>query len=235
MADNITLDRLFHFQDEALEHNTVHSVTVQERLRLVREAIALSAIVLTSMKFSNYKQHVLRVLGTDCLSSIVTSVRVGLWGNLPESVALLRSALESTAISAAVVQTREYAVLCAEFRKKLSKYNFKRASFILGGFGSRIIRLWGTLSNIGAHSTAFRMRFSSYQMSGEFVDRLAAAFDHQLSENALFYTPDVCLALLISFELAYTQDSVEFPEAARLDSLKQDFNAIIPGTVDPKS
>jgi hypothetical protein len=227
MADEITLEVLFQLQDRAATYNRENSVIVQKRLAFVSEAITLAAMVLTSMRFSDHKQHTARVLGTDAISSIVTGVRVGLWGNLPESIALLRSALETSSVLAAVVESQEYEAFSAEMgTTRMRRYSYKEAVSRLGNLGSRIDYLWGRLSNIGAHSTGTRMKFASYQLNGEAYDRLGAALEPESAEVALSYAPDVCLHLLESFANAYSQDSTNFPELERLTDLRASFRDV---------
>lgn len=74
------------------------------------------------MQFSAPKQHSLRVLGVDAVTGIVSSVRVGLWGNLPEAAALLRGALEAAAILAAAVQSRGYESVAHEIQQARHRY-----------------------------------------------------------------------------------------------------------------
>src|SRR5438093_628727 len=105
MTERFSLETLFRIQDQAANYNRESSTIVQRRLQFVDDAVQLACSVLTSMQFLAHKQTVLRVFCTDTISSIVTSVRVGLSGNLPDSIALLRSALESCAILAAAVET----------------------------------------------------------------------------------------------------------------------------------
>ncbi|MBZ5536967.1 MAG: hypothetical protein LAO31_13525 [Acidobacteriia bacterium] len=224
MADEITLEVLFQLQDRAAKYNWENSLIVQKRLAFVSEAITLAATVLSSMRFYDHKQHSLRVLGTDAVSSIVTSVRVGLWGNLPESTALLRSALETSSILATLVVSQEYEAFTAELgTERMRRYSYKNAVSRLGDLGSKIDYLWGRLSNIGAHSTGTRMKFESYQLNGEAHDRLGAALELGTAELALYYAPDVCLHLLESFSTAYSQDSANFPEPERLTKLRASF------------
>lgn len=179
------------------------------------------------MRFSDHEQTTLRVLGTDAISSFVASVRVGLWGNLPECIALLRSALETSSVLAAVVITQEYEAFAAELgTTRMRRYRYNESVSRLGDLGPRINSLWGRLSNVGAQSTATRMKFTSYQLSGETYDRFGAALDPRSAELALSCAPDVCLHLLESFANAYSQDSADFPELKRLTGLRASFSDV---------
>jgi len=227
MTDEITLATLFQLQDEALNHNRQNSAKVQRQLDFIGEAVALACSVLTSIQFPAHKQTVIRTLGGDALSSIVVSVRLGLWGDLPESVALLRSGLETCSILGAVVALRQYEVATYEIEaSRLKRFSYEDAVSQLGDVGSRIKALHGRLSDVGAHSSGTRMKFASYELNGQRYDRLGASLDSELAELALSCAPDVCLHLLASFEDAYSQDSLQFSFESRLDKLRTYFGRV---------
>lgn len=220
----ITLEALFRFQDDAAAHNTASSVRLRRLLDFVRESVGLLAHAMGSMGFPAHKQHTLRVLGADAVTGIVTSVRVGLWGNLPEAAALLRSSLETTAILSAAVQASRYESIAAEIAgAKLKRHSYRKSIDQLGELGSRIDYLRGRLSDVGAHSTGTRLRFTSYRWQGQPFDRFAAALDPESAELALSMAPDVCLCLLSACESAYDQDHIEFPDPAGLGKLRARF------------
>lgn len=89
--------------------------------------------------------------------------------------------------------------------------------------GSKIDELHGRLSNIGVHCSSTRLKFASYELSGQFYDRVGAALDPSSAELALCYAPDACLQFLESIEKAYSQDSRTFPCPDRLSGLRERF------------
>ena len=223
----VTLEALFKFQDDAAIQNAAKSVACRNLLEFVREAVAVLASVFGSMHFADDKQHTLRVLGADALTGIVTSVRVGLWGNLPEAATLLRSALETTSILAAAVEANQYVSIASELSAaKLKRHTYERSVTKLGGVGRRVEYLRGRLSEIGAHSTGTRLKFASYQINGDHFDRVGAALDSEAAELALSMAPDVCLHLLETLERAFAQDRSEFVQSARIQALREAFRSI---------
>src|SRR5262245_2387256 len=126
MTDEITIQRLFQFQDEAMQY-IQNSTIVRKRLAFISEAVSLSWPVLVSMQFTEHKQTAIRVFGSDAASSIVTGTRVALWGNLPDSLAFLRIALETAAILAAIVEERKYKTANYEVETRIGK--FERMAF----------------------------------------------------------------------------------------------------------
>jgi hypothetical protein len=221
MPYDMNLHAIFRMQDKAAGLNETRSDVVKQNLGIISDAVALVSEILTSATFADHKQHCLRVLGADALSSIITSVRVGLWGNLPESIVLLRCALETCAILAATVEERAYESVAFEIgSKRMSGHSYKASIAQLGDLGRRIDCLHGRLSDIGAHSSSTRFKFAAYECDGVWYDRIAAAIDPSSVELGLRWVPDVCLQLLQSLETAYLESGTAFPQAERLAVLQ---------------
>lgn len=221
------LQDIFSMQDLAASQNQAQSEIVRKRLAFASDAVGLATAALGSTGFASNKQHVLRVLGVDAVSAIVTSTRVALWGDLPEGIALLRCAVETSAILAAVVETENYAVMADEIQAGgARKWTYKVAIGKLGDVGVRIKTLHGRLSNVGSHANPKRFQFASYQLEGEFYDRLGAALDPARVELALFWVPDACLHLLESIEKAYSQDFRVCPGSDQLSRLRNRFDSV---------
>jgi hypothetical protein len=215
----LTLEDIFGQQDSAANHNVEASETVRGRLRFIREATSIAVAVLSALPFEEDKQHAIRTLSMDAWSSLVVSVRVGLWGNAPESFALLRCGVETAAILAAAVHQRRYKTAVQEFAARQRQLSFEQAVESLAGLGKRITKLHGELSNFGSHATGDRLRFASYQLKGESYDRLACALDPEAAALALRYALDLSLHLLTSLEEAHVQDSFAFAWKAGLERL----------------
>ena len=178
MSREITLEALFQLQDEAVTYNSAHSKVAQKGIALISDAIELAFAILTSMQFEEHKQTAIRVFGTDAISSIVTGTRVALWGNLPDSIALMRCALETAAILAAIVEERMYKTTTLELQKgngTFQRFSFNDAIKRSGEIGSRIDYTWGRLSNIGPHVTPTRLKYASYVLNSQSYDRIGFA------------------------------------------------------------
>jgi hypothetical protein len=222
-ATDLVLDELFLGQDTAASHNLANSEVVQRRLGFLREAVSIAWKALSTLPFTDEKQHAIRVLSTDGWSSLITSIRVGLWGNAPESLALLRCGVETAAILSAVVENHRYKTAVSEFAKRQRQLSFGDSVKLLGDRGKRIARLHGDLSELGGHATGNRMRFAAYRHEGEQFDRFGCALDPEAAAISLRYTLDLSVHLLGSLELAYIQDSKAFPQARELERLRSRF------------
>jgi len=174
MNDEPTIQDFFGFQDEALKYNS-DSILVQKRLSFISDALQICWAVLTSMQFEENKQTAIRVLGVDAISNIITGTRIALWGNLPDSVAVLRCALETAAILGVMIDERKYETANNEVAGKTGKFSelaFQDVVRQSDDLGKRMSSTWGRLSNIGPHSTPVRMKHASYDFNGTRFDRI---------------------------------------------------------------
>lgn len=216
MNEGLSLERVFELQDDAAQFNIVSSSTVRRRLEFLRGAVSLLTSVVLGVRFNGEKQHAIRILSADALSSLVTSVRVGLWGNFPESFSLLRSAIETATILTAVVRSQQYKTATYELGRKMDKLSFENSLDILDDTGQRIKELHGRISDIASHASSTRLKFESYTLDGETYDRLGFAYDPESAEMALAYTLDACLQVAYALQEAYQQDNLPFGPAPQL-------------------
>jgi hypothetical protein len=120
LTATVGLTELFELQDEVLRRNLL-------RPDCLPTADALSSIIsvcyeaLKKMKFSAEKQTVIRLFATDALSHVITAARVGLWGAFPESLSVLRGAVESSAQLAFVVAQSKYGTVIEEANQEIFK------------------------------------------------------------------------------------------------------------------
>lgn len=220
----LSLEELFAFQDRAAGQHQSGSDACRRHFQFVNDSVFLITDVCGAMHFSSEKQHVLRVLGADAITGIVTSVRVALWGNVPEASGILRSSLETVCILAATVESNHYHATALEIsRGRLREHTYDRSMSRLGELGQRIKRLHGRLSELGAHATGTRLKFTSYELAGERFDRVAASLEPGAAELAMSMAPDVCLHLLETYERAFAQDGVELAQAPRIQQLRVGF------------
>lgn len=221
----LTLEQLFQFQDFAASYNLQQLEAVRRRYQFVRAGVNLGAAVLGAISFPMPKQHVIRVLGVDALTSVIACVRVGLWGNLPESWAILRAGIETAIILAAVVKKQEYQTALYELSHRLNRFSFDNAVNELGDRKKKLLALHGDLSGVGSHASGIRAGLSSYSAGGDQYDRLGAALDPKAAAAALTYSLDACLQVLLALREAFDQDNLPFPNEPELEALISGFEA----------
>jgi hypothetical protein len=175
------------------------------------------------MAFAAEKQTVIRYLAGDTLSHIVVAARIGLWGALPESLSVLRGAIESCAQLAYVVSEKRYGTVIyeAQVLGRCRQLDFERVCGKLGNLGERLSRLHFQISGAAGHSTLTRLSLLEYKFQGEEYDRLGFAFR---PENARLATHHcVLLASLLGecLKIAFLQDGLSFEWDAEFTKMQE--------------
>ncbi len=178
---------------------------------------------LHEMTFPEEKQTAVRHLGTDTLSYLVVAARVGLWGALPESLSILRGAVESCAQFAFVVIGKRYKTVIYEATQlgRFRQVHFDQASSELGPLGEKLRRLHDQISDVASHSTVKRFSLLDYHFEGEEYDRLGFAVDPKSAKLVIFHYSLLARILARSLQLAYLQDGMQFRWATELESAEQ--------------
>lgn len=222
----VTLEKLFELQDEVFQEHLNSSEILKKTFSFLSECVRLNTRILTSMKFESNKQTAIRNLAVDSLSHTIVAIRLGLWGDLPESFSMLRSAIESSAQLQYVVKHSKYETLIYELNRKFEHISFDNCVAGLEDLGKRIRRIHGRISETASHSTARRMAVRSYQHEGEFYDRVGFAWNVKNAELALFYCMDTCMMLLEAFLWAFEQDNLTFEWKDTVYKLSERFKDI---------
>lgn len=225
----VTLEELFQLQDGALEWNQGTSPQVVATLGFIRDYLEFVTAALGSLGFGSdpSKQTVIRVLSVDALSGLVVATRTGLWGNVPESAVLLRTAIETLVILNGVVEEKAFSAFDYEMRSRLRRFEYDSCRARLGKRGKRFDGILGRLSNVGAHTSRTRIKYAEYKFEDLAHDRLGAALDTDAAETALVLIPDALQHLASIIEFAYDQDSRSFPLGSRLAELNARYKTSI--------
>jgi hypothetical protein len=225
-AEKIGLERLFNAQDEVLQEHLASSEDLKQAADFISVSVSLNMDILQSMRFEENKQTAIRRLAVDSISHTVVAVRLGLWGDLPESLAILRSAIESNAQLQFVVKEQMYETFAYEMERKLDRTSFDTSIAGLGDLGKRIRIIHGRMSDIAAHSTASRSALVSYKFEGEFYDRVGFARNVDNAEFALFYCMDSSMMPTEAFVWAYEQENIPFKWVSDVNGLSARFETI---------
>lgn len=222
----IKLERLFQLQDEVLSDHLAVSELAKKMFDLLSDSLWLNSQVLTTLRFPPEKQTAIRRLACDTLSHAIVAIRTGLWGDLPESLTLLRGALESSVQLLFVVQEQKYKTAIYEMDRKFEQVSFESALEGLGPLGQRARKIHGEISEIAAHATASRMSLVGYEYNGAFYDRVGFARNPHYAELSLFYCMDVSLMVTQSLYHALVQDGNDIPWVEEMDSVNRRFEKI---------
>jgi len=201
--------RLFqHFllQDQAASKNVAGSHFLPEWLRLCSDAIQITYQSLVNMPFKGDKEAAVGTLAMDAVSNVLVATRVGLWGDVPESLSILRSAIERCVQLELVIHTQRYQTAVHEMDNKFAQLDFDEAVRALGDRGKRIDKLHGLISETASHATSGRLKWNSYKRDGRTYIRFGVALDPSLAELCVFYAIDVCVSIVSAIRSAYLQD-----------------------------
>jgi hypothetical protein len=102
------LRRLYVVQDEVFHENLTIGSSARDFYKLISSGCELCARVLPRLPFPDPKNLVLRSWAADALTGAMVATRVGLWGDFPESMSILRPAIERVAQLLYVVKEEIY-------------------------------------------------------------------------------------------------------------------------------
>jgi len=193
-----------------LRRNLVNEHGVHQYAALLSSLVTISFQALHEMRFPEKKQTAVRHLGTDTLSYLVVATRVALWGALPESLSVLRGAIESCAQLAFVISEGKYATVIYEATelRRFRQIHFDEACSRLGPLGEKLSRLHSQISEAASHSTVKRFALLDYHFEGEEYDRLGFAVDPKSAKLVILHCLPLANVLARCLQLAFMQDSV---------------------------
>ena len=232
-TSTVGLTEIFDLQDEALRRNLLNEQGVHQYAALLSSLIRVSFQALREMRFPKEKQTAVRHLGTDTLSYLAVAARAGLWGALPESLSVLRGAIESCAQVAFVIYEKKYATVIYEATKlrRFRQIHFDEACSRLGSLGEKLHKLHDQISEAASHSTVKRFSLLEYHFEGEEYDRLGFAVDPKSAKLVIFHCLLLVNVLAKCLQLAYLQDQVPFRWTSEIEDAERIINAL--STVEP--
>ncbi len=222
------LTELFDLQDEALRRNLLNAEGVHQFSALLSSLVGVCYEALHEMRFPATKQTVVRHLATDALSHLVVATRVGLWGAFPESLSVLRGAIESCAQFTFVVLEKKYATVMYEAKelKRFRQVDFDSACEQLGDLGNKLRKLHNQISEAAGHSTVKRFSLLEYEFEDQEYDRLGFAVDPTAARLLVFHGLQLASVLAASLRLAYFQDRLEFRWNNEIDHVRDFIEAM---------
>jgi len=230
----VKLQRLFRVQDEVFEEHLSQSPLLKQVFDFISDCLWLDTKILVSLSFDSEKQTVIRRFAVDSLSHSIVAVRTGLWGDLPESLTILRSALESALQLQYIVREQKYATTVYEMDRKLNQVSFGSAISGLGALGDRAKTIHGRLSEDAADATAKRMNLVAYEHDGEVYDRVGFARNKEWAEMALFYCMDTSVMVAQALHEAMAQEGLPIPWEDELAALHQRFETLRNNCLDTR-
>jgi len=218
----LDLPAYFSLQDEAANGNLTRDARIPPLFSIASEGADLLTTELHEMSFPTEKQTTFRVLGSEVLSSCVIASRVALWGNLAESSACLRPALEAAVMLAHASLERRYATFAYELRsRRLRAFKYESCLKALGKDAGGLGKLHEVLSAFGSHLTASRLQYQGYAWDSESYDRSGFTLDPEAVIRALYFVPVPILSAVHSIQLGTAQEG-RLPVRAEARDLLQE-------------
>jgi|GEM_PF-1602948 len=227
MTPRLDLPTYFRLQDQAAESSLADNEDARRLITVADDAVALLGHLLQCMSFPVPKQTTFRVLGCEVLSGCIVAARIALWGNLAESFACLRPAVEAAVILSVVADRKEYEGFVHEFTsRRLRRFAYDECKASLKEEKPGLERLVGLMSAMGAHLTASRLQVQSYSWSGETFDRAGFSLDLEAVVASLFYLPVPLISSVHSVLLGEAQEGRDPAQLSDFDSLSQRYMSL---------
>jgi hypothetical protein len=214
-----SIDRVFSLQDEVMKKHLAISAFARNAYTLISDVVKLNVYIIEKMHFRQDKQDAVGAIAVDSIGPVIVGVRVALWGDMPESLTVLRSAIESCARLQYVVQEQKYQTAVYEMRDGFKQLEYKKVVRQLDRLGTKIDRLHGLISDAAAHATANRLKWNTYDHKGDTYFRVGFARDIEKAELPLFYCMDVCLLVADALRQAYEQEGPSFRWQGEFDEM----------------
>ena len=232
MQPPLDLPAYFSLQDQAAHANLIRDARILPLFSIASEGAGLLTTELQELSFPTEKQMAFRVLGSEVLSSCVVAARVALWGNLAESSACLRPALEAAAMLAYASAESRYTTFVHELRShRLRAFRYETCLKALGADAGGLGELHGVLSAFGSHLTASRLQYQRYGRDSEAYDRCGFTLDPEAVMKALYSVPIPILSAVNSIQLGTIQEG-RLPLRAETRDLLQERYLTVRSAVD---
>ena len=208
---NFGLNALFQTQEKAALANYQRSEFLRKAFAFHSECLRICLNFSGSERFTNpEKATAVRMLSVDCLSHVIVGVRLATYGAIPQSMTILRGAVEASALLAHVVFGQRYATAIYESNRGFDEIEFKNTLHQLGELGEDIESFWGRMSEY-AHASAKRIRMAAYKHEGLEYDRIGGAIDPDGAAAASYFSMHPTVLVLVCLHAAAGQEPGDFP------------------------
>jgi hypothetical protein len=146
-----------------------------------------------------------------------------MYGAIPQSITVLRGALEASALFIHVVFGQRYETAIYEGNRKFDEIEFKNTLRQLGTFGDDIEFHWGRMSEY-AHASAKRIRMAAYKHEDLEYDRIGGAIDPDGAAAVSYFSMHPTILVLVCLHKAAEQEPVGFPWETEYEELLSRFN-----------
>jgi hypothetical protein len=205
------LNALFETQEKAAVENYQRSEFLRKAFGFQSDCLKLCLNFSGVERFASpEKATAVRMFSVDCLSHLIVGFRLAMYGAIPQSLAILRGAVEASALLMHVVFGQRYETAIYEGNRKFDEIEFKNTLRQLGAFGNDIEFHWGRMSEY-AHASAQRIRLAAYKHEGLEYDRIGGAIDPDGAATAAYFSMHPTICVLVCLHQAAQQEPEGFP------------------------
>ena len=208
---NFDLNALFETQERAALENCQRSEFLRKVFGFQSDCLKLCLNFSGVERFVNAeKATAVRMFSVDCLSHVLVGFRLAIYGAIPQSLTILRGAVEASALLLYVVFGQRYETAIYERNRKFDEIEFKNTLRQLGTLGRDIEFHWGSMSEY-AHASAQRIRMADYKHDGLEYDRIGGAIDPDGAATAAYFSMQPTVCVLVCLRQAANQEPSGFP------------------------
>jgi hypothetical protein len=222
----VNLNELFAFQDRTLAQHLSSSKVFSDTFNVISGACSLITDMVPNLAFQREKKGVLALFSVEILTAASVATRLALSGNTPESLGILRFAIERCAQLLFVVSEKRYKTAMYEIDSGFDQVSYEEAFSSMGDLGHRIKRLHGEISEAAAHASAARMNWYSSQQE----DKIHFGPGYQHEDERVAVCLEWCLdslhIVIHCVRLAHEQDELAFKWDEQCSSLSQSYVAL---------
>lgn len=222
----MNLRQFFESQDKTLETHLSSSKLFRESFDVISNVYSLITDAIPQLPFQREKKEVLGIFAVEIATAVCIATRLALSGNTPESLSILRLAIERGTQLVFVVSEAKYKTALYEVENGFDQVSYETAFRSMGDFGKRLERLHGQISGTASHASAIRINWYSLERDNKVLfgpvyeredDRVAIALEWCL--DSLVIVAD-CLAA------AYKQESLPFRGAEQYATLWDSYRSL---------
>lgn len=181
----IPLEEIFNLQDRvlkrAIENHKAEWVFVRDCIELV---INRRFIGKNISKSDENKLEIVHTFLNDAISTLINSLKIGLYGCYADALTLLRPVIEELTIIDHIVGKGVFQTADYELDRNFKKLKFDE--IVNSVKDSQVIKeLHGRISNVAVHGTATRIRKNSFDLNGTNMPTVGVALDPERTKKYL--------------------------------------------------
>ncbi len=230
----VRLEEIFNLQDRVMQQALGDHQTEWEFVKDCIELILNRRIIENRIAEDNKKRfQIVHTFLNDAISSLINSIKIGLYGCYADSMTLLRPVIEDLAILSYVISKDMFNIADYELNDRLKKLRFDEIIKSIKD-GEVIKKLHSKISGRAAHVTVSRIGNNRFDLYGQSLPTVGMAIDPKRIKKCLHEIMGVSLYMtrvLTDFYSTKTQAVSEdfFTKEKELETRYSAFKSLAEG------